>query len=162
MTAPADLGTTRLADHVAVTELVSRMLLLVDARDWHELTSLFTRTVRVDYTSLWGGEPQAQTAAELAAGWRQTIGHLDATQHLAGNHIVTIDGDHATCAANVQATHVLANHSGGPTWTVGGRYDLTLDRTTAGWRISGTTLTVRWTAGNQHILQLRGNQGGHE
>lgn len=159
MTATTDLDTTHFVDHVIIPQLISRMLLLVDARRWDEVTGLFTDSVRVDYTSLWGGEPQVQGAAELVAGWRQTIGHLDATQHLVGNHVVTIDGEHATCAANVQGTHVLANPSGDPTWTVGGRYDVALDRTAAGWRVSALTLTVQWTAGNQHILQLKGNHG---
>ncbi len=148
MTAPTGLDTAHLADRVAIAELVSRMLLLVDARAWDEAASLFTDSVQVDYTSLQGGEPQAQPAGALVAGWRQTIGALPATQHLAGNHVVTVDGDHATCAANVQATHVLTDSSGGPAWTGGGRYDIGLRRTTAGWRISALTLTVQWTAGD--------------
>lgn len=103
---------------------------------------------------MWGGQPQTQTGVGLVAGWRQTIGHLDATQHLVGNHVVNVDGDHATCVANIQGTHVLTNPSGGPTWTVGGRYDIALDRCANRWRVSAVSLTVRWTAGNQHILQL--------
>ena len=49
---------------------------------------------------------------------------------------------------------MLANPSGDPTWTTGGRYNVGLRHTTAGWRVSALTLTVQWTAGNQHILQL--------
>jgi hypothetical protein len=49
---------------------------------------------------------------------------------------------------------VLPNASGGPVWTVGGRYDFRLERTPAGWRIAGLTLIIRWATGNQHITQL--------
>lgn len=68
--------------------------------------------------------------------------------------MITIDGDEATCSANVQGTHVLTNATGDSHWTVGGRYDFRLARTTAGWRISALTLTVQWARGNQHIMAL--------
>lgn len=90
--------------------------------------------------------------AELVGGWRQQLEPLDATHHLIGNISAGVDGEHATCAANVTATHVRANASGGPHWTVGGRYDVGLVRTSAGWRITALTLTVRWASGNQAIM----------
>lgn len=63
-------------------------------------------------------------------------------------------GDDATCAANVTATHVRPNASGGPHWTVAGRYDVRLVRAgpDAAWRIAGLALTVRWASGNQAIM----------
>jgi hypothetical protein len=67
---------------------------------------------------------------------------------------MVLDGDQATCGAAVQGTHVLGNASGGPIWTVGGRYDFGLVRTAAGWRIRALTLTVQWATGNQHVMQL--------
>lgn len=131
------------------------MGLLVDARRWESLQALFTDPVYVDYTSLNGGEPQSVAAGDLIAGWRGVLERLDATQHLIAGQAIELDGDAATCAANVQATHVLPNRSGGPLWTVGGRYDFKLIRTPAGWRISALTLTVRWASGNQQIMHAQ-------
>jgi hypothetical protein len=148
-----------IAHRLAVAEDMSRRGMLVDARRWDQLEALFTDPVDVDYTSLNGGEPQTLRPAELVGGWRQLLSRLDATQHLIGNHVVTLDGDEAACAANVQGTHVLANHSGGPVWTVGGRYDTALRRTAAGWRIAALTLTVQWATGNQHIMTLAAERG---
>jgi hypothetical protein len=82
---------------------------------------------------------------------------LEATQHLIAGQTIELAGDTARCAANVQATHVLPNRSGGPLWTVGGRYDLELTRAPDGWRIRALTLTVRWAAGNQQIMQAPGS-----
>jgi SnoaL-like domain len=48
----------------------------------------------------------------LAPRVRLDYTSLTATQHLVGNHLLTIDGDQATCTAAFQATHVLANPHG--------------------------------------------------
>jgi hypothetical protein len=142
-----------LRDRLEIMELTSHLLLLIDAREWAAAERLFTDRVDVDYTSLNGGQPQTLTPAELVGGWRRTLEHLEATQHLQGNHVISLDDDQATCATNVQGTHVLPNATGAPTWTVGGRYDFRLNRTPSGWRISAMKLTVKWATGNQQIMQ---------
>ena len=50
------------------------------------------------------------------------------------------------------------NASGGPIWTVAGRYDFALHRSPDAWRIAGLTLTVQWATGNQQIMQLAASQ----
>jgi hypothetical protein len=146
--------TAEVADHLAIQQAASELGLLVDARDWDSVRALFTDSVDVDYVSLNGGQPQTTPAPQLIDGWRQALDNLDATQHLIAGPDVTIDGDEAICAANVQATHVLANPRGGELWTVGGRYDFCFTRTPAGWRIRAVKLSVQWVTGNQHIIQL--------
>ncbi len=155
----AEQDTETLRDRLKIIELTSKLLLLIDARDWAAAQELFTDPVNVDYTSLNGGAPQSMTPAELIGGWRQTLDHLEATQHLQGNHVIAVDGDEASCATNVQGTHVLPNAAGGPIWTVGGRYDFRLTRTSSGWRIAAMTLTVKWATGNQKIMDLAASKG---
>lgn len=144
----------RLSDRLEIIEVTNRMGLLVDARQWDALAGLFTDPVEVDYTSLNGGEPATVSPDTLIGGWRTVLDQIEATQHLISGQTITIDKDQATCAASVQGTHVLRNPSGGPHWTVGGRYDFRLTHTDAGWRISGLTLIVQWASGNQHIMTL--------
>jgi len=146
--------TAELEDRLAILELISRMVLLLDARDWDGLVPLFTDTVYNDRTSLTGGEPETQGAAEFVGGWRYLMEHLDAVHHMVSCHVIDLDGDRATCAANMQGNHVLANSSGGPMWTVGGRHDYQLTRTSDGWRIAGITFTIQWATGNQNIVAL--------
>lgn len=49
----------------------------------------------LDYTSLNGGEPVTLTPAQIIDGWQAVLGAYEATQHLFGNHLVTIVGDTA-------------------------------------------------------------------
>jgi ketosteroid isomerase-like protein len=147
-------ATTATEDRLAILELIARLGLLVDARDWDALEGLFTDPVYSDRTSLLGGEPVTVGRAEFVAGWRQTLQNLDAVHHMITCHVITLDGDRATCAANMQGTHVYTNHSGGPIWTVGGRHDYQLERTPDGWRIAGLTFTLQWATGNMNIVTL--------
>ena len=153
-TTTSDSTTTELEDRLAILELIGRLALLLDARDWDALEGLFTNPVYSDRTSLWGGEPETQSPAEFVGGWRYALANLDAVHHLITGHVISLDGDQATCAANMQGTHVFANASGGPMWTVGGRHDYQLRRTPGGWRIAGLTFTLQWATGNMNVLTL--------
>jgi hypothetical protein len=145
---------TETEDRLAILELTARLALLVDARDWDAFEQLFTNPVYSDRTSLFGGEPQTSTPAELVGGLRWALGGLDGTHHLISCQSITLDGDRATSAANMVGTHTLVNASGGPNWTVGGRHDYEFTRTTDGWRIAKITFTVQWATGNQYVLTL--------
>ncbi|MEY9932473.1 hypothetical protein ABH926_007124 [Catenulispora sp. GP43] len=144
--------TTETEDRLAILDLIGRLAPLLDARDWNALEQLFTDTVHNDRTSLTGGEPVSVSAAEFVDGWRQTLQNLNAVHHLITSQVIRLDGDEATCGANMQGTHVFANASGGPVWTVGGRHDYQLKRTPDGWRIAGLTFTVQWATGNESVI----------
>ena len=153
-TTTSDSTTTELQDRLAILELIGRLSLTIDGRDWNTLGQLFTDTVYHDRTSLTGGEPTNLPVAEFVDGWRHTLQNMDAVHHQITNHVITLSGDEATCAANMQGIHVFANASGGPTWTVGGRHDYQLTRTRDGWRIAGLTFPLQWATGNMNILNL--------
>jgi hypothetical protein len=153
-TITSDSTTTEIEDRLVILELIGRLALTIDGRDWNALGELFTDTVYHDRTSLTGGEPVTLPVAEFVDGWRQTLQNMDAVHHQITNHVISLDGDRATCAANMQGTHVLANPSGGHMWTVGGRHDYQLERTPGGWRIAGLTFTIQWATGNMNILAL--------
>jgi hypothetical protein len=150
---------TETEDRLAILELIGNLALLLDARDWNAFEGLFTNPVHLDRTSLWGGEPETFSPAELADAQRHALGNLDAVHHLITCHVINLEGDQATCAANMQGTHVLVNSSGGPIWTVGGRHDYQLERTADGWKIAGWTFTIQWATGNQNIVALAAARG---
>jgi ketosteroid isomerase-like protein len=150
----SDFTSTETEDRLAILELISRLALTIDAKDWDAMGRLFTDTVYHDRTSLTGGEPYTAPVAQFVDGWRQTLQNMDAVHHQITNHVIRVDGDQATCTANMQGTHVLANASGGPMWTVGGRHEYQLTRTPNGWRISGLTFTLQWATGNMNIVTL--------
>jgi hypothetical protein len=146
------------ADRLAVIETCTRMAWHADAREWEALRDVFADEVRVDYTSLQGGEPATVSRDELIASWAGLLGKLQATQHLLTNHLVTVTGDTAVCTAAFQATHLLANPHGDPIWTLGGSYRFELVRNRPGWRIGAVTMTATWAGGNQQIMFLAAGQ----
>jgi hypothetical protein len=146
--------TTEVEDRLAILELIGRLALTIDAKDWDAMGQLFTDTVYHDRTSLTGGEPYTAPVAQFVEGWRQTLQAMDSVHHQITNHVISLSSDEATCAANMQGIHVLANASGGPMWTVGGRHDYQLKRTAGGWRIAGLTFTLQWATGNMNVLNL--------
>jgi hypothetical protein len=153
-TSKSNSTVAELEDHLAIIELINRMVLGLDSKDWDGLVHLFTENVYSDRTSLTGGDPETLGAEAFVGGWRWLMDHLDAIHHIVSNHVVNVDGDSATCTANMLGTHVLVNPSGGPMWQVGGHHNYQLTRTSDGWRIAGITFIIQWATGNQNILTL--------
>ncbi|GAA4785917.1 nuclear transport factor 2 family protein [Streptomyces ziwulingensis] len=143
-----------LRDRHDIVELCTRMGWHLDHCQWDRLTDLFTDDIRLDYTSLNGGEPVVLSRKDVIAKWRGNREGLAATQHLISNQLVEVDGDRAAATAMFQATHLLPNQLGGPLWTLAGEYRYGLLRTPDGWRIEALTMSVIWAEGNRNIRDL--------
>jgi hypothetical protein len=141
-------------DRLDIMDVCVRLAWYVDLRQWAALAGVLTEKVRLDYTSLNGGDPVVITAAEVADAWSGLLGNLAATQHLMGSFLVELAGDTAVCTAMFQATHRLPNDLGDPHWTLGGRYRFDVVRAGAQWKISGIVMTRLWSAGNRHVIVL--------
>jgi hypothetical protein len=139
-------------DSLAVRDTVSRYGRFIDDRDWAGLASILADTIELDFTSLWGGEPEEITGAELVTRWRDMSERLDTTQHLITGILPTIDGATATAVANFVAVHKRVNATGGSLWTVGGTYRFGLRRTAQRWVIESLSLRVAWVDGNQAVI----------
>ncbi len=141
-------------DRLEIVELCVRMGWHLDHCEWDRLLELFTDEISLDYTSLNGGEVIELPRKDVIEKWRTNREGLTATQHLIANQVVNLDGDEATATAMFQATHLLPNPYGAPTWTLGGRYRYGLIRTEAGWRICSLAMSIIWADGNRHIRDL--------
>jgi ketosteroid isomerase-like protein len=130
--------TQRVADELAIRQVLSRYTVACDTKDWDLLDSCFLPAAAIEYESL-------QAFPDGYAGLRKstirTLGLLVGTQHLQGNLHVSLDGDRATAVSYVQATHVGTD---GRSWVTGGRYDDQLVRTGSGWRIAARTFRRQW------------------
>jgi SnoaL-like domain len=75
----------------SVSDVLARFLLALDDHDWDGVTAALGETVRRDYTSLFGGEPDDLSGAALTAEWRGVLAGLDGHQHLLGMPAVDVE-----------------------------------------------------------------------
>ncbi len=140
------------SERETIVETCSRMTWHADRREWNELIEVFDDEVTLDYTSLQGGAPQRLARAAVVDAWRGMFERLQATQHLVSNHLVSLDGDAATCTASFQATHLGMATFGSPLWVLGGHYRFELSRREGRWRVCSVQMTASWAWGNRDVL----------
>jgi 3-phenylpropionate/cinnamic acid dioxygenase small subunit len=143
-----------LLDRAAISDVQLRYATGIDNRDWTLYRSCFTDEIDIDFTSVFGGAPRGVKADHWVETARRTISGMKATQHMITNHVITIDGDEATCVAYVQARHHLPNDTGASDQTMFGYYTNRFVRTSGGWKIRACKLTVTWNTGNWHVFAL--------
>src|SRR5262245_40924526 len=80
----------RRADEAAIIRIANEIDMAVDGKDWAKARSFFADDVRVDFTSLIGGQPAVAKADDLISGWRANLGPKKTSLHLRGNHVVDI------------------------------------------------------------------------
>ncbi|MGV9452554.1 nuclear transport factor 2 family protein [Streptomyces sp. NPDC003635] len=144
--------TRRLLERQAVVDVCTRMAWHSDQRELEALKSVFADEVRLDCTSLNGGEPAVLSPEQIVDAWSQVLGGYDVTQHLLANHLVTLADDTAVCTAAFHATHRLANPFGAPLWTLGGTYRFDFVRVGGAWRISAVVMNATWADGNKALV----------
>jgi len=139
-------------DETAIRQIVVGVSHEIDHRRWPELRALFAETVRVDYTSLFGGEPQSLRADDLISTWQTRLTSIEATQHLLGPIAVAVQGPRAIATCHVRAYHRLPRAPGGPEWMVAGHYIFELTNN-AGWKIDRMKLETLYQTGNTRLLE---------
>src|SRR3982074_3118418 len=130
------------------SEVLPRMLHAIDRLARPAAGAAFADEIRVDYTSLSGGEPETLRADDLIARWQGLLPGFDATQHLAGPVVLTSDGGPGVRAeAHVRGYHHIQDPDGGQTWGVFGHYTARL----ADGKITELTLQVFYQEGNLEL-----------
>lgn len=131
-----DTDLQTVADERAIIDLACRYCWALDRHEFDDLRNIFLPDASARL-----GETDCSSV----------LTRLDASQHLAGNHVVDLDGDRATHRCYLQAQQVLHEAEGGHLWKVAGVYDDECFGTPDGWRIpvassaaSGPTATPAW------------------
>lgn len=139
----------RLLDERDIIALAARYCRALDTNDWAGLDDVFLQ----DATAQLGSATLLEGIEAIRGRIRTALEHLDDSQHLVGNHEVTVDDDSGTHRCYLQAQHIRRMPEGSPHYIVAGRYEDRVVRTADGWRIAHRTLTVMWTEGNQAVTQ---------
>jgi hypothetical protein len=147
---PAPDAFEQLLDHKAIVDLTIRYAWAIDERRYGDLRHVFTP----DAWALLGGT-ECDGREAIIDRIDRALTRLDASQHLLGNHQVTVapDGATATARCSFQAQHLKRGTLGGDNVIIAGRYEDELRRTDDGWRITRRHLIVDWTDGNPAVTR---------
>jgi hypothetical protein len=143
----APAGTPESAPIIA---LVSSITVAVDLRNFELAEAAFAPSVVIDYTSLWGGEPQQMTPAALIAGWRSLLPGFDATRHELSDIDVEVSGGCARVSAHVDARHWID----GALWRPVGTYYFALESTGNRWLVTSMKLAVNEEIGDRGLVAI--------
>lgn len=138
-----------IADRFQIEDVLARYCTALDSKRWAMLADVFAPDGVAEFGDLGGRHEGPHAIAEFV---RSVLGGLDASQHLLGNEVVSVDGNRAVATCYFQAQHFLVSANGGNTYLVGGIYDDELVRTSEGWRIALRRLTPTWYDGNTGVV----------
>lgn len=134
-------------DTAQIVTLVSSIPLAVDRAAYALAQDAFAPKVIVDYTSLWGGEPNEMTPAELMTAWRGIVPGFDATWHELGEVSVTLNGDTATATAFVDGRHWI----GEELWRPMGTYVWDLQTIDGAWKVTRMVFDMTHEVGDRGL-----------
>jgi hypothetical protein len=147
---------TQVADELALTRIATEVDIAVDRKDWTKARSFFADNVRVDFTSLVGGEPATIKSDDLITGWSGNLKGNKQSHHIRGGALVTITGDKASVYSNGYAWNKMPGGKDGDLWEVWGNYVHDFERTNDGWKITGFTFNMVHERGSMFVKATPG------
>jgi hypothetical protein len=140
-----------LLERTRMTDVITRLFVGTDNRDWETVKACFAPTVRFDMSSLGAGEAQDLSPEDIVEMWDAGLKPLTAIHHQVGNFLVDINGDKADASCYGIAIHYLPNKTNENTRTFVGSYDLSLVKDDDQWRICGFAFNLKYIDGNQDL-----------
>lgn len=134
-----------------VKQVVNRLFISTDNRDWDTVKQLFAPTVLFDVTSMVGGDPVTMTPGDIVAAWDKGLKPLKAIHHQAGNYIVSVDQDRAEVFCYGIASHYLPNKTNLNTRIFVGSYNFHLTMNSDTWQIDKFKFNLKYIDGNPNL-----------
>jgi ketosteroid isomerase-like protein len=145
----ADDLTQRLADRLAVTDVLVRYFELVDAKGWEQMHEVFTE----DTTTRWTPDNLVEGRDSIVAAMQHMIGSDEiVTYHHVASMTPAVDGDTAEVVARVRAMHNGVGSRAGKFYESLGIQPTRLVRTPQGWRIAHHEWIIAVKLGNMEEL----------
>ena len=138
-----------IAARMAVEDVVVRLFVATDERDWPTLEACFTTPFTLDMTSMVGGSPTQITPREVATAWAAGFKPLDHVHHQIGNLQTTVEGP----AARVRCYGVAFHHrsavsQAAKTRIFVGTYEMKLRLENSRWQVAELKYLLKFVDGN--------------
>jgi hypothetical protein len=145
-----------LAARQEAEDVVVRMFVATDERDWPTLESCFTDPFVLDMTSMTGGDPASMSPQEVTAAWAEGFKPLSHVHHQVGNFRTVING----ATANVRCYGIALHHRSGisaesKSRRFVGDYEMELSASGDGWRINKLKFNLKFIDGNLALESAR-------
>jgi len=137
-----------LSERQEVVDVVTRLFLATDARDWTGVEACFEDEVLFDMSSMGAGPAARVPARSIVEGWEAGLRSIREVHHQTGNHLVRIDVNRATAFCYGVAFHHLPNRSGRNTRIFVGSYDFELQKREGEWRIAAFRFRLKFRDGD--------------
>ncbi|HWQ19686.1 MAG TPA: nuclear transport factor 2 family protein [Methanotrichaceae archaeon] len=118
-----------------IIDIVNRLFIYTDERDWEAVKDLFADEVLFDMTSMSGGEPATLRPQQIVDGWDSGLKKLKSIHHQAGNYVVDVREEDADLFGYGIAFHYLPNPTNRNSRIFVGSYDLHFIRAEESWKI---------------------------
>jgi len=133
-----------MSDRDDILERLALLAAATDARDWATIRALTVPAVH--------GYGAAGVDAVIDT-LRAHLGGVGPTQHLLGNHRVTVDGDAARSLSYGRVHHVGAGPMAGSSYECLGEYDDHWVRSPTGWLLAQRWFAIRIEIGDRAVLR---------
>ena len=141
-----------------VNEIVTRLFVATDQRDWSKVIELSAPEVEIDYSSMNGQPASVLSPSQITEGWKTLLPGFEHTHHQLGNFITTIDESRAHVFCYGTATHYLPDENG-DIWTVVGSYDINLEKDQNDqWKITKVKFNFKYQSGNTSLPEKAMNR----
>lgn len=140
-----------LLERTRITDVITRLFVGTDNRDWEAVKRCFAPTVLFDMSSLGAGDPQDLSPDDIVTMWDAGLKPLEAIHHQIGNFLVEVDGSKADAFCYGIASHYLPNKTGNNTRIFVGSYDVSLIKDDAHWRIRTFKFNLKYIDGNKNL-----------
>jgi hypothetical protein len=140
-----------LIDRQRVEDVVTRLFVHTDERDWPKVIECFADEVLFDMKSMTGEEAKRLPAADIAQAWSVGLAPLEAVHHQVGNFLTRVEGATATSSCYGIASHFLPNKTGQNTRVFVGNYEFGLTRDDERWRIDRFKFNLKYVDGNLEL-----------
>lgn len=136
-------------DEIAIINTVSRVAHAQDNFDREGYLGCFADKVLLTDSVVFPNWKSRELAAtELLDMYFETMSGYDGAHHIVSNHLIDVDGDEATCIADLYCPCWMIEDGAQTDFTIGGRYFLRLRRIDGEWRIYERSIKTRYLLGD--------------